>query len=93
MAVWIGIDSAANMKDRAELRRQWKPQAPEREVGWTVPKRESRGLRPGVLIYVVLTAGFDRGIAAEDYVEHTRVVSAFPFSVRKYSGISYRAPH
>jgi len=53
----IGIDSAADMKDTAELRRQWKPQASEREVGWTVPKREGRGLRPGLLIYVVLTAG------------------------------------
>ena len=31
--------------------------AVEAAVGWTVPKRESRGLRPGVLIYVILTAG------------------------------------
>ena len=48
--------AAADVKDTAELGQQWKRL---RSMGsrLTVQKTEGRGLRPGLLIYVVMTTG------------------------------------
>ena len=49
--------AAADVKDTAELGRQWKRRLRSRGSRLTVQKTEGRGLCPGLLIYVVMTAG------------------------------------
>ena len=61
--------AAADVKDTAELGRQWKPQAPEHGNRVTAQKTKGRGLRPGLssILLLVRRAGNTKLILNGNY--------------------------